>query len=69
MVREAIRSGGLEHLQEIIQLVQDCGALDYSLARAKAESEAAIAALSTLEESIWREALADLAREALARNH
>ena len=69
MVREAIRSGGLEHLQEIIQLVQDCGALDYSLARAKAESDAAIAALSTLEESIWRDALADLAREALARNH
>jgi len=69
MVREAIRSGGLEHLQEIIQLVQDCGALDYSLARAKAESDAAIAALNTLEESIWRDALADLAREALARNH
>ena len=69
MVREAIRSGGLSQLQEIIELVQRCGALDYSLARAKTESEAAIAALNTLKPSIWRDALADLAREALVRNH
>lgn len=69
MVRDAIRTGGLEHLQEIIDLVQRCGALDYSLARAKAESDAAIDALNSLAPSVWRDALADLARAALVRTH
>lgn len=69
MVREAIRTGGLEHLQEIITLVQRCGALQYSHDRARQESEAAIAALAPLPVGPYREALEHLARLALERNH
>lgn len=69
MVREAIRTGGLDHLQEIITLVQRCGALQYSHDRARQESEAAIAALAPLPAGAYREALEHLARLALERNH
>ncbi len=69
MVREAIRTGGLDHLQEIITLVQRCGALEYSHERARQESEAAIAALAPLPASSYREGLEHLARLALVRNH
>lgn len=69
MVREAIRSGGLDRLQDIIALVQRCGALDYSLMRARAESDAAIAALSRLADTPYRSALESLARLALQRDH
>ncbi len=69
MVREAIRTGGLDHLQEIIALVQRSGALQYSHDRARQESDAAIAALAPLPASPYREALEHLARLALDRNH
>ncbi|PQA43949.1 polyprenyl synthetase family protein [Amnimonas aquatica] len=69
MVRESIRTGGLEHLQEIIALVRRCGALDYSHERARQESEAAIAALAPLPATPWRQALEELARLALRRDH
>jgi len=68
MVRNAIRTGGLDHLQEIIQLVQRCGALDYSLARAQAEAEAAVAAVACLPDTPHRAALQGLARLSVARN-
>ena len=68
MVRDAIRTGGLDRLQDIIALVQRCGAIDYTQARAGEESEAAIAALAPLPAGIYRDALADLARLALRRD-
>lgn len=67
MVRNAIRTGGLEHLDEIIALVQQCGALDYSLARAQAESDAAAACVAALPASAHRDALQGLARLSVAR--
>lgn len=69
MVREAIRHGGLDNLQAIIELVQRCGALDYTRQRAAMESEAAIAALAPLPDSPYRDALIALARQALHRDH
>jgi len=69
MVRQAIRTGGLERLPDIIALVQRCGALEYSHERARQESEAAIAALAPLPAGPYREALEHLARLALARDH
>lgn len=69
MVCEAIRTGGLTHLDEIIALVRRCGALEYTHERARIESEAAIAALAPLPESAYKDALAALARIALKRDH
>ncbi|MDP2227326.1 MAG: polyprenyl synthetase family protein, partial [Moraxellaceae bacterium] len=68
LIREAIRTGGLEHLDTIITIVQRTGALDYTMARAQAESAEALAALAPLPPSQWRDALENLTRLALARN-
>ncbi len=68
LIRDAIRTGGLDHLEEIMAIVQRCGALDYTMARAEAESAAALAALAPLPASPARDALEHLTRLALARN-
>lgn len=68
LIRDAIRTGGLDHLDKIIALVRDSGALDYTMARAKEESDLALAALVDVPASPWRQALENLTRLALARN-
>lgn len=68
LIRDAIRTGGLEHLDRIVALVRNCGALDYTMARARAESDLALAALAGVPDSPWRQALEDLTRLALGRN-
>ncbi len=68
LIRDAIRTGGLQHLDRILTLVRDSGALDYTLTRAREESDLALAALADVPASPWRQALEDLTRLALARN-
>jgi len=68
LIRQAIRSGGLEHLEQILAIVRTSGALDYTMARAREESDLAQAALSSVPASPYRQALEDLTRLALARN-
>lgn len=67
LIRQAIRTGGLEHLHEIIAIVQHSGALDYTLAKARSESELALAALAKAPESPHRESLVQLTQLALNR--
>ncbi len=67
LIRDAIKTGGLEHLERIIRLVQDTGALDYCRQRAQQESDLAIAALTPLPNSIYKDALIGLAKLALNR--
>jgi octaprenyl-diphosphate synthase len=68
LISRAIRTGGLEHLEEILEIVQRCGALEYTRRRAQTESEQAVAALAPLPPSPFKTALEDLTRLALARN-
>ncbi len=67
IIRQSIATGGTEHLQDVIDIVQQCGALDYCRQRATEETEAAIAALLELPESEARQALMNLAHLALHR--
>lgn len=67
LIQESIRRGGTEHLDRVIDIVQQSGALDYCRQRAEQETEQAIAALSALPPSLYRDALANLARLALGR--
>lgn len=69
LIRRAIRTGGLEHLDEIVAIVQRCGALDYTRQCARQESELALAALAVLPESPYKQALQDLTRLALTRDN
>ncbi|HET8729669.1 MAG TPA: polyprenyl synthetase family protein [Moraxellaceae bacterium] len=68
LIRQAIRTGGLDHLQDIIAIVQRCGALEYTRQRARQESDLALAALAGLPDSPYKAALADLTRLALQRD-
>ena len=67
VIRKSIATGGTDHLEQVIQIVQQSGALDYCRQRATEETEAAIAALLELPESESRQALMNLAHLALHR--
>lgn len=68
LIKQAIRTGGLEHLPEIVAIVQRSGALDYTRERARRESELALEALTPLPDSAYKQALQSLTRIALARD-
>ncbi len=67
LVRDAIREGDRERMAEILQVVTDTGAIDYTLERAREQSSLAIAALDALQPSPSRSALEDLARFSVLR--
>lgn len=67
MIRLSIQTGGLNDLDKIVHLVKTSGGLEYCQMRAKEETERAIAALNPLPESIYKQALTDLAQLALDR--
>ncbi len=69
LVRQAIQKGGLEDLQPICAAVEACGALDYTARLAQEYAERAIACLEALPASPYRDAMADLARFAVARTY
>jgi octaprenyl-diphosphate synthase len=57
LIRDAIRTGGLEQLPEILAIIRRSGALDYCRRRAREESDAARQALAVLPPSPYKEAL------------
>ena len=67
IVRLSIATGGTEHLNRVIDIVHESGALDYCRKRANEETTAAIAALNLLPQSEYRQALHNLAQLALHR--
>ncbi|WP_280548390.1 MULTISPECIES: octaprenyl diphosphate synthase [unclassified Halomonas] len=69
LVRQAIREGGLEHLDEVLAIVRDTGALDYTRARAEEMADKALAQLDALPESPFRDSMAQLARLAVDRQN
>ncbi|TFH87066.1 octaprenyl diphosphate synthase [Billgrantia azerbaijanica] len=67
VVRRAIRKGGLDHLDEVLTIVRDTGALDYTRARAEAMADRALAQLDVLPPSRYRDSMAELAHLAVNR--
>ncbi|MBF7686834.1 All-trans-nonaprenyl-diphosphate synthase [Acinetobacter rathckeae] len=67
MIYKSIATGGLDDLEQVIQVVQDSGALDYCRKRAHEETQAAIDALNILPDTPARQALFNLAHLALNR--
>lgn len=67
-VREAIRAGGLDNLQEIIELVRSSGGLEYTLEKAREQTQLALAELDAVPPSAYRQALADLAVQSVERH-
>ncbi|MGH8538902.1 MAG: polyprenyl synthetase family protein [Stenotrophobium sp.] len=69
MIRDVIRSGGRERLEEVMYAIETAGGLDYTAALARTEAERALGALQALPQTRYREALAALARFTVARKH
>ena len=67
LLRAAVEHGGLEHIGQIISIVSQSGAVDYTQRRAAAEAKLARQALTVLPASRYLDALADLADFAVAR--
>ena len=66
-VREAIRSGGLEHLDRTVEIVRRTAGLQYTMDKARACRDTALSSASVLPESPTREAMIALAHAAVDR--
>jgi octaprenyl-diphosphate synthase len=69
MIDATIRQGGLERIDEIVELIRASGALRDSMEVARKRSAAAMQSLAPLPDSAWKDALLDLAAYSVSRNH
>lgn len=69
LVRQAIRQGGLERLDDVLAIVRDTGALDYTRARAEEMAAKALEQLDLLPQSPYRDSMAQLAHLAVERQN
>lgn len=67
LIRNSLKTNGLDSLEHIIRIVTHCGALDYTRELAAREVSAAHACLTALPESPFKDALTRLADLALSR--
>lgn len=67
LIRSAIRKGGLDQLERILDIVESSGALDYTVSKAKAEADKARECVTALPASSHRDALILLTEVAVAR--
>lgn len=68
LIRKAIREGGLDELDHILDIVKTTGAIDYTRQRAHEEAQMAIDALDALPDTSFKETLVTLAKMAVDRN-
>ncbi|HUX74883.1 MAG TPA: polyprenyl synthetase family protein [Steroidobacteraceae bacterium] len=69
MIEQAIEQGGIGRLDEITRAVASLGGLAYTARLAQNEADQALAALSPLAESAFKDGLSELARFAVARKN
>ncbi|WP_415899425.1 octaprenyl diphosphate synthase [Neptuniibacter sp. QD48_11] len=67
LVRQAIRKGGLDDLQPIMDIVKETGAIEYTQEKAQGEADKAIAALNALQDTSFKETLIQIANLAVKR--
>ncbi len=69
LIRKAIKKGGLEHIGAIKNILDETGALAYTLGQAKSESTLAKAAIKSLPQNEFKQALLFLADYATQRGY
>jgi octaprenyl-diphosphate synthase len=69
LIRDAIESGRIERFDDINRVINETGALQYTLEQAQAEAAAAKNAIATLGDSEYRQALMFLADYAVDRQY
>lgn len=68
-LREAIRQGGRQRIERVIQAIDQCGSIPYTRRLAQAEAVKAVDALQTLQAGPHRDGLERLARFAVSRDY
>ena len=61
-IREAIRQGGVVHLEPVVEAIEATGGLEYTARLAREQAAQACAALATLPESSYKKGLTALAQ-------
>jgi len=69
LIRKAIENGGRDQVDTIIEAVRSSGAIAYTMQRAQQSTDQAIAALSRVPNSTYKDSLIDLARFAVERRY
>ncbi|NCF50338.1 octaprenyl diphosphate synthase [Gammaproteobacteria bacterium] len=67
LIRKAITEGGLDQLDKIQAIIESTGALQYTAARAQEAADSAIAVLSDIPDSDYKQALIAIAEFAVQR--
>jgi octaprenyl-diphosphate synthase len=67
VIREAIEQGDINRFEEVLQIVQQTGALDYTRQQAQLEADKAIAEISGIADSQYKQSLVELAKLAASR--
>ncbi len=69
IIRDAILTGGLEHIDDITNTVKECGALEYTMQKAREKAELAKQSIEGIPDTIYKKALIALCDLAVQRNH
>ena len=67
LVREAIEQGDITRFSEVLQVIKQTGALEYTRQQAQHEADVACAVLAALPDTIYRQSLLQLANFAATR--
>lgn len=69
MVKKSLEQGNLDNLPEILAAIEETKAIDYTRKIAAEEVDKALSALHILPDSVYKNALAELAQYAINREH
>ena len=69
VIRQAILDRSRDNLNQVVEIIQGCGGLQYTIAKARQQSDQAISSLAGIPDSQFRTALAELAEFAITRHH
>jgi len=67
VIRSAIEQGDISRFDEVLLIVQQTGALDYTREQAQREADLAGAALANIPDTLYKQSLLDLAKIAATR--
>jgi len=69
LIAQAIREGGLDQLDTIVDIVKRSGALEYTAESARQQADLAIEQLQLLPDNPYKQAMIELAEFSIGRNH
>ncbi len=67
MIRAAIEAGGLDKMDEIHDVIEATGAIEYTTARAQEAADMAIGAIASIPDSVYKQAMIGIAEFAVRR--